>query len=308
VHIPWPQPDYWHLLPPAMRGAIHDGLLANDIVGFHTTRWQRNFLRSCEDFADSSCDAEAGIAEHAGRRTLVVAHPISVDPDEFEALAATDAVREREEELERERPERLVLRVDRTDPSKNVVRGFLAFAQYLADHPEAHGRVGMLALLNASRQDIPEYAEYLSEVERVAREVNDRFGRDGWKPVDLRVADDFAQSIAAYKQFDVLLVNAVFDGMNLIAKEAPLVNERDGVVVLSENAGAHEELGAWTLTVNPFDITGQADAIHRALELPADERRARLEAIRDHVREHDLAWWIACQLEDLDRWTAAAAR
>jgi trehalose 6-phosphate synthase len=308
VHIPWPQQDYWHLLPGPMRRAVHDGLLANDIVGFHTHRWRRNFLRSCEDFADAPCDFEDGIAEHDGRRTLVVAHPISVDPDEFETLAASPEVLAREEALVRDRPERLILRVDRTDPSKNVVRGFLAFEQYLADHPEMHGRVGMLALLNASRQDIPEYSEYLAEVERTAGAVNERFGSGGWTPIDLRVADDFAQSIAAYKQFDVLLVNAVFDGMNLIAKEAPLVNERDGVLVLSENAGAHEELGRWAVTVNPFDITGQAEAIDRALSLPPEEWHERLEAIRGHVREHDLAAWISCQLEDLDRWTAAAAR
>jgi trehalose 6-phosphate synthase len=231
----------------------------------------------------------------------VTSHPISVDAAEFDELAGSPDVLAAEEEIEARRPERLVLRVDRTDPSKNVVRGFRAFERYLETHPEAHGRVGMLALLDPSRQDIPEYSEYMGAIQRTARGVNDRFQRAGWTPIDLQIRDDFAQTVAAYKQFDVLLVNAVFDGLNLVSKEAPLVNERDGVLVLSENTGAHDELGEWALSVNPFDLDGQADAIHRALELPRAERRRRLECIRAHVREHDLTAWIEAQLADFDR-------
>jgi trehalose 6-phosphate synthase len=180
------------------------------------------------------------------------------------------------------------------------VRGFRAFARYLERHPEMHGRVGMLALLDPSRQDIPEYSEYLGAIQRAARVVNDRFRRDEWVPLDLRIEDNFTQAVAAYKQFDVLLVNAIFDGMNLIAKEAPLVNTRDGVVVLSENAGAYEELEPWVVTVNPFDIAGQADAIDRAVTMSSAERRARLDSIREQVREFDIAAWIDAQLADLD--------
>ena len=204
------------------------------------------------------------------------------------------------------RPHRMILRVDRTDPSKNVVRGFRAFERFLTDHPEYHGEVTMLALLDPSRQDIPEYAEYLGAIQRTARVVNDRFQREGWTPIDLRIEDDFFASVAAYKQYDILLVNAIFDGLNLVAKEAPLVNERDGVLILSENAGAHEELSEWVLTVNPFDIAGQADAIHAGLEMGADERSSRVAAIRAHIREHDLAEWVEGQLADLDAAVAPA--
>jgi trehalose 6-phosphate synthase len=158
----------------------------------------------------------------------------------------------------------------------------------------------MLVLLDPSRQDVPEYSEYLGGIQRAARTVNERFRQDDWLPIDLRLEDNFHQAVAAYKQFDVLLVNAIFDGMNLIAKEAPLVNERDGVLILSENAGAHDELGPFAVSINPFDVAAQADAIHEALELPLDERRARLEAIKNQVREHDVAAWIEGQLEDLD--------
>jgi trehalose 6-phosphate synthase len=300
IHIPWPQPDYWRVLPDPIRRAVHEGLLANDVVSFHTHRWCINFLRSCADLTSAEVDfsvREAHLGDHVAAARV---SPISVDPDEFERLAGSDEVRKAEEALLAGRPEFLVLRVDRTDPSKNVVRGFRAWEFYLDAHPEMHGRVQMLALLDPSRQDIPEYAEYLGAIQRAARAVNDRFQRDGWQPLDLRVEDDFAGSVAAYKQYDVLLVNAIFDGMNLVAKEAPLVNVRDGVLVLSENAGAHEELGPWALTVNPFDVAGQAEAIHEALTMPADERQARLEAIREHVHEHDIAEWIGSQLADLD--------
>jgi trehalose 6-phosphate synthase len=300
VHIPWPEPDYWHALPPELRVAVHEGLLANDVVGFHTERWRRAFLLAAERLLGASVDRDRGTVEHRGRRTRVVARPISVDAAEFERLRRDPAVLERETALAARRPEQLVLRVDRIDPSKNVVRGFHAFGLLLERHPELHGRVGMAALLAPSRQEIPQYAAYAAEVEAAAREVNERFGRDGWQPVDLDVADDFLRSVAGYKQFDVLLANPVFDGLNLVAKEAFLVNERDGVLVLSENAGVHEEIGDWALTVNPLDVSGQADALYAALTLDPAERRRRADAIREHVRTHDIHEWVDAQLADLD--------
>jgi trehalose 6-phosphate synthase len=300
VHIPWPEPDYWHALPPELRIAVHEGLLANDVVGFHTERWRRAFLLSAERLLGSRVDQEAGTVEHRGRTTRVVARPISVDPGEFDRLREDATVLEREAAIVARRPEQLIVRVDRTDPSKNIVRGFRAFGLLLERHPELHGRIGMVALLAPSRQDIPEYAEYSRAVEAAAREVNERFSRDGWQPVELDVADDFHRSVAGYKQFDVLLVNPVFDGLNLVAKEAFLVNEHDGVLVLSENAGVHEELGEWALSVNPLDVSGQADALYDALTLEPAERRRRAEAIRGHVRSHDIREWIEAQLADLD--------
>ncbi len=231
----------------------------------------------------------------AFERTSVTHHPISIDVAEFERLAASDDVRAAERTLPR--PEKLIVRVDRTDPSKNIVRGFHAFALLLDEHPEWRGRVTMLALLDPSRQEIPAYAEYVAEIERAVQEVNDRFG----PVVDLQIADDFPRSVAAYKQYDVLLVNAVSDGMNLVAKEGPLVNERDGVLVLSENAGAYEELAEWAVGVSPFDLLGQANALHEALALDEGERRRRADGIRAHVRENDVSRWIAALLADLRR-------
>lgn len=290
IHVPWPETDAWTVLAPDIRESVFAGLLANDVVGFHTARWRRNFLRGCVDVLGARIDGN--VVEHDGRRTLVTAHPIGIDTGEFDALADSDDVLERERELVAERPDMLVVRVDRTDPSKNIVRGFRAFGLMLERHPELRGRVRMLALLDPSRQDIPEYAEYLGAVEREAATLGDA--------VDLRVGDDFARSVAAYKQFDVLLVNAVFDGLNLVSKEAPYVNRRDGVLVLSENAGSHEELGVWAVSVNPFDVSGQADALYEALTMDAAERRRRAEAIRAHVREHDVVAWGDAQLADYD--------
>ncbi len=301
VHIPWPQTDYWHVLPDRIRRAIHEGVLANDLVGFHTRQWALNFMRAANDVAGANADFGEGLVSLDERRTLVTVHPISVDPDEFDEMASSEPVLAVERELAGRRPEKLVVRVDRTDPSKNIVRGFRAFELYLEAHPEMYGRVGMLALLDPSRQEIPEYAEYLGAIQREARRVNDRFQQDRWTPIELTIQDNFIGSVAAYKQFDALFVNAIYDGMNLVAKEAPLVNERDGVLILSENAGAHAELGEWALSVNPFDVAGQAEAIHAALTMGESERHARLEAIRAHVREHDVAEWIEAQLADLDR-------
>jgi len=300
IHIPWPETDYWHVLPEHLRIAVHEGVLANDIVGLHTHRWRHNFLRACEDILGADVDHVASTVTHDGRTTAVTSHPIGIDPAEFDELGEHPSVLEQEREIVERRPELLIVRVDRTDPSKNVVRGFRAYALFLDLHPEMHGRVSMLALLDPSRQDIPEYSEYLAAIQREARSVNDRFQQEGWVPIDLQIGDNFHQSVAAYKQYDVLLVNPVFDGLNLVSKEAPLMNERDGVLILSENAGSHEELGEWALTVNPFDVYGQAQAIGEALAMGVDEKRRRLDALRAHVREHDLAAWIAAQLADLD--------
>ena len=306
VHIPWPQTDYWHLLPTGIRHEIHDGMLANDVIGFHAHRWRLAFLRCATDLVGAECDFDEYAAHYRDGRTLVTCHPLSIDTAEFEEVATSSAVVEAERKITESRPEKLIVRVDRTDPSKNVVRGFRAFELFLDEHPEMRGRVGMLALLDPSRQDIPEYSEYLGAIQREARRVNDRFQSEGWTPIDLDISDDFPQSVAAYKQYDVLLVNSIYDGLNLVAKEGPFLNERNGVLLLSENAGVHAELGDWALTVNPFDVAGQAAAIHRALTMAPAERRERIDALRAWVREHDLERWVGEQLAALEREPAAA--
>jgi trehalose 6-phosphate synthase len=301
VHIPWAEPDYWHVLPGDLRRAVHAGVLANDVVGFHTDRWRRNFLQACEEILGAEHDEETGLLSFEGREIRAVTRPIAIDPVEFDELKTSPGVLAEERAIAASRPELLILRVDRTDPSKNILRGFRALRLCLERHPELRGRVRMLALLDPSRQDLPEYAAYAAAIESEARTINEQFPGPASEPlVDLQIADNFPQAVAAYKQYDVLLVNPVYDGMNLVAKEAPLVNERAGVVILSENAGAHAELGEWTLTVNPFDIEEQAQALYEGLTMPRGERERRAAALAAYVREHDAEAWIAKQLADLD--------
>jgi trehalose 6-phosphate synthase len=306
VHIPWPGRGPWRVLPTEMREAVGRGLLACDVVGFHVEGYVREFLAFCESLPGASVDWRRRAVRANGRETLVRAYPISVDPEEFDTLVASPVVQAAERALVAERPERLIVRVDRTDPSKNIVRGLKAFDRLLEERAEWRGRVRFLVLLDPSRLDVPEYADYLAAIQRTARAVGERWvSDDGTPAIELRIHDNFPESVAAYRQYDVLLVNALADGMNLIAKEAPLVNARDGVLVLSETVGAHDELGPFAVSVNPFDIQGQADALHEALEMPADERARRAAGLQAHVRTHDVRAWLARQLDDLDALSAA---
>jgi trehalose 6-phosphate synthase len=300
VHIPWSQPDSWRILPVSWREEIYRGLLANDIIGFHTTQYCRNFLHCCRELMELEVDHERGAVIHGGRETWVRAYPLGIDAKRLERAAASEQVAEYERELLRRRRDHLIIRVDRADLSKNVLRGFTAFDVFLQQHPEFRERVTFIAHLQPSRQDVPEYAEYLERIEALVAVVNHRHGTTDWMPIDLRIYENFPEAVARYKHFDLLMVNSIFDGMNLVAKEAPAINTRDGVVMLSENTGSHEELGDCTLTVNPFDIQEQADTIHRALTMDSEERRLRASRLREIVRERDPGVWITEQLADIE--------
>jgi trehalose 6-phosphate synthase len=300
VHIPWSQPDSWRILPAVWREEIYRGLLANDIIGFHTTAYCRNFLHCCRELMELEVDYERGAVLHGGRETWVRAYPLGIDAKRLERAAASEEVAGYERELLRRRRDHLILRVDRADLSKNVLRGFTAFDVFLQEHPEFRERVTFIAHLQPSRQDVPEYAEYLERIEALVAVVNHRHGTTDWMPIDLRIYENFPEAVARYKHFDLLMVNSIFDGMNLVAKEAPAINTRNGVIMLSENTGSHEELGDCTLTVNPFDIQEQADTIHRALTMDAEEREMRATRLREIVRERDPGVWISEQLGDIE--------
>ena len=299
VHIPWPEPDLWRVLPHYIREGVLESLLSADVVAFHTHRYARAFAETAADVLGAEADVEGDVIRYRGREVWVRAYPISIDPREFEELASSEAVLE-EEKFVKGLPGKLLLRVDRTDLSKNVVRGFLAYGRMLERHPEMRGEVTFLAQLQPSRTDIREYAAYLEAVGTTAEEVNEKYGTPSWKPVELFMEDNFPRSIAAYKNFDVLLVNAVRDGMNLVAKESAVVNENNGVLILSENAGAHEELGEHALTVNAFDLDEQAEAIYEALTMPEEERRRRAEALRETVVSNTIEDWVEAQMKDIE--------
>jgi trehalose 6-phosphate synthase len=299
IHIPWPTPNYWKVLPHPMRDAILEGLLANDLIGFQSTLDVRNFLISCEELLRLRVDHRERAVLYGGRVVWVRPYPISIDVKAMERLAATPAVGQEVADLRRSRPEKLIVRVDRTDPSKNIVRGFLAYELLLRRHPEVHRTVQFYAFLQPSRQDIAAYRDYLRSITQTAARINGRFGQRGWTPIRLELAENLRRAVAVYRDFDVLLVNPIYDGMNLVAKEAMIVNERDGVLVLSENAGAHEELGEWAVSVNPFDVSATAEALHAALTMPAATRQAHQEAIRRTVRANDVGRWLSLQIRDL---------
>jgi trehalose 6-phosphate synthase len=299
VHIPWTQSDSWRVLPSRIREEIFAGLLANDIIGFHTRSYRRNFLQCCRDLMDLDVDFERGLVLWQDREVWVRAYPLPIDHKAARQVASGERVGEFERELLRRRRDFLILRVDRADLSKNVLRGFSAFDLFLEQHPEFRERVTFVAQLMPSRTDVPEYAEYLERIEALVAVVNHRHGTPDWMPIQLKLRDDLEEAMAAYKHYDVLLVNAMFDGMNLVAKEGPIVNERAGVSILSENTGAHEELGEFALSVNPFDIQELADSIHAALDMPAQERARRARGLVEIVTSRDPGDWIDEQLADI---------
>jgi trehalose 6-phosphate synthase len=299
VHIPWPQSDYWRVLPTDVREAVFHGLLGNDVVAFHTRHYVRNFLRCCADLLELEVDETRGIVRYEGREVWARAYPVSIDPASLRAAADSRRAYAAESELRSRRREFLLLRVDRLDLSKNIIRGFVALDRFLELHPEFKERFTFLALLQPSREDVEEYVTYRERVERIVADVNTRHGTTDWMPIDLRIQDDFPVTLAAYAQYDVLLVNAIADGMNLVAKEGPILNRHDGVLVLSEYAGAFEELGAFALGVNPFDIEGQAEALHRALTMPDEERADRAGMLRRVVEENSVEKWVQAQFADI---------
>jgi trehalose 6-phosphate synthase len=299
VHIPWSQSDSWRVLPSMLRREIYDGVLSNDIVGFHTRSYRRSFLQCCRDLVGHEVDFERGTVSTGEREVWVRAYPLPIDSTAVQDVARRERVHQFEQELLLRRREHLILRVDRADLSKNVLRGFSAFDVFLDQHPEFREKVTFIAQLMPSRTDVPEYAEYLERIEAVVAVVNHRHGSPDWMPIQLKLRDDLEEAVAAYKHYDVLIVNAMFDGMNLVAKEGPMVNERAGVSILSENTGAHEELGECALSVNPFDIQELADSIHAALTMPVEERRRRLEGLKEIVTARDPGDWVDEQLADI---------
>jgi trehalose 6-phosphate synthase len=297
--VPWPTPQYWKVLPKNMRDAILEGLLGCDIVGFQSSLDVRNFLLTCEENAGLQVD-ERERAVLAGGRVVYARHyPISIDVPATTRLAMSRGVKRQEQELATWRPTRLIARIDRTDPSKNIIRGFIAYDKMLRYRPELRGQVQFWAFLQPSRQDISVYSRYLRQIRQTAARINSDLGTSEWQPIRLEIGESQRKAIAAMKNFDVLLVNPVYDGLNLVAKEGALVNQTDGVIVLSENAGAHEELRGKVLSINPFDVEATAAAIYAGLTMEPEKRHMLNEGAREVVRANDIARWISKQTQDV---------
>lgn len=305
THIPWPPSSIWQNIAPAIREDIAGGLLANDVVGFQTERYAHNFLRMIESFVpDARVDYEARTVRRR-RRTIHVRHyPISIDVEATRRIAGSRAARRRADQLLGGTRERVIVRVDRLEPSKNILRGFLAYEALLQRHARLRGRISFLAFLVPSRTGLREYGHYGRMVQSAVDRINARFGRAGWRPVQLFYENDYAQALAGLSIADVVLVNPLIDGMNLVAKEAVVVSDRDAVLVLSETAGAFDQMAEGAIPVAPADVVGTADALAAALDMPLDERRRRLAKLRRGVEREDITWWLRRQLEDLTELTS----
>src|SRR6516225_11383505 len=304
-HTPWAPPAYFAILPGHVAREVLDGILGADHAGFHAQRWADAFLDCCQAVLGAEVDRAAGTVRHRGHTTTVAVHPLGVDAAELRARASAPDVQAHVAALTAAAGRRkLVVRVDRTELSKNIVRGLAAYRELLLTHPEWLGKVVLLSLSYPSRHDLPEYREYTAQVQRLAREINDEFGTEDWDPLVLQVNDDYPRSLAAYRLADVLLVNPIRDGMNLVAKEGPLLSERGCALVLSREAGAAAELAAGALLVNPYDVTETAQALHDALGMPDSERLRRCALLATASAAAPPQEWFADQVSVL----AAASR
>ena len=300
THIPWPPSSIWLTIAPVIREAIATGMLANDVVGFQTPRYAHNFLRMVESFVPkATVDYDAGTVRYRRRTTHVRTYPISIDVDATRRVAGSRAAQRRADQLMGATRERVLVRVDRLEPSKNILRGFLAFEALLQRHGRLRGRITFLAFLVPSRTGLREYGDYGRQVQNAVDRINARFGTADWRPVQLFYENDYAQALAGLSIADVVLVNPLVDGMNLVAKEAVVVSQRDAVLVLSETAGAFDQMADGALAVAPADVAGTAEALAVALRMEPAERQRRIAGLRRGVEREDITWWLRRQLEDL---------
>jgi trehalose 6-phosphate synthase len=284
THTPFCGPNSIRVLPDDVSRSICESM-ARVPCGFHTERWASAYAAS----------AATVLGRDGGERVVFVS-PFAADAQDLYDTLDSASTRAALTEIEDQLGDRmLVLRSDRIDPSKNIVRGFLAFDLLLQEHPEWRERVVFVAMLNPSRESLPEYQAYRQEVEQIAARVNDRWARSDWTPIELDLRDDFPRSVAGFARYDVLFVNSLKDGLNLVAKEGPIVNRRSGVVCLSPEAGAYEELQSGVLGVHPYDLDQNAATLHEALTMPSDARRDRAVRLRELATARTPAMW----LEDL---------
>ncbi len=302
IHIPWPEIRYWNSsLPTAIMQAIFRGLLGNDILGFQTRNDAQNFLEGVSAlFSEATVDRDKRVIYYQGHRTLVRDYPISISVSEERRSVQSSGGKRAAQRVKPLLRQYNVMRVDRIEPTKNIVQGFKAYETLLERHPELHEQITFLAFLVPSRQSLALYRTYQNEVSKIIEDINQKYGRNSWKPVQSFVQNDRTMALAALQFYNVLLVNSLIDGMNLVAKEGPVVNKVDGVLVLSRTSGAFQQLGEASLPISPADNLETAEALYKALTLPADERKCLAQMAREEVEHNDLATWIRQHLDDIN--------
>ena len=291
IHIPWPDVRCWHFLPSNIVHAIYSGLVGNDIIGFQTERDARNFLEGARTLLDGAVvDFEEGAVWWQGHRTQTRSYPISISVAEERRVVKSAAGRRASEQLKPLLCEHTIVRVDRVEPTKNLVRGFQAYDLLLEKHPKLHGKVTFLAFLVPSRQTLQMYRRFDSDVRALIEEINNKYGTDDWTPIRAFFGNDRVRALAAMQYYDVLLVNPIIDGMNLVAKEGPAVNQTDGVLVLSRTAGAFQQLAKGSIPTSPTDVAETSEALYKALTLAPEERHVKATLARQAVERSDLRY------------------
>ena len=302
VHIPWPTPRYWQMIPNYITRRISAALCSTDLLGFQTSQDLRSFLDTVEEFLpEAEVDRKDHVVLWQGQKTYVKVYPISIKVEEVQRIANSPRALEYEAQLRPLCNEYTIVRIDRAEPNKNVVRGFKAYELLLSRHPELHGKVTFLAFLVPSRTHIRQYQRYMNEIEQVIDQINRTFGNEDWKPILSFMENNYTQAIAGMKLYDVLLANSVIEGMNLVAKEGVVVNTRNGVLVLSESSGAYHQLAQGALPVSATDIEGTMEALYQAITMTPEERKQRATALAESVCLEDITHWIYRQLEGIDK-------
>ncbi|MSP78198.1 MAG: trehalose-6-phosphate synthase [Dehalococcoidia bacterium] len=300
VHIPWPTPHLWQLLPAHMRNAIFRGLAACDVVGFQSSMDAHNFLECCRwALPDVEVDFAHNTVRQGTHTTLVRSYPLTIDMEEIRQIADSPWAVEHERRLAPICTEKTIVRVDRAEPNKNVVRGFRAYQLMLERHPELHGKVKFLAFLVPSRTHIKQYERYLQEIDEVVRDINKTLGKPDWQPIYVSYENNYVQALAGLRLADALLVNPVNDGANLVAKEGPVVNTKRMVLILSEGSAAYDQLSESALGVSPADIEGTSQALYKAVTMPQDERDRRFNTLLAKIEQEDSSWWLQTQFEEI---------
>ncbi|MBD0672239.1 trehalose-6-phosphate synthase [Streptomyces sp. CBMA156] len=299
-HTPWAPPEYYRMLPDDVGRAVLTGILGADRAGFLTHRWARAFAACCEDLLGATVDHDALTVTFEGRTTGLGVHALGADADFLRERAHRPDVDERLAALrEAVGDRRTIVRVDRTELSKNIVRGLQAYRHLLRTRPEWHDRVVHIAFAYPSRTDLAEYRNYTAAVQDLAAAIDEEFATPTWRPLILHVDDDFPRSLAAYRLADVALVNPIRDGMNLVAKEVPVVSDHGCALVLSREAGAHAELKDDALTVNPYDVIATAEALHTGLTMSPEERAGRTKRLAEAATALPPQQWFLDQLNAL---------
>ena len=289
------------MIPTYMSRQICSSLASADVVGFQTEQDRESFLDSVETFVpDATVDRDSCVVHRKDISSHAKVYPLSINVGEVQRIANSPRALEHEENLmSMRRGASTIVRIDRAEPNKNVVRGFKAFELLLNRFPDLQGKVSFLAFLVPSRTHIRQYQRYMDEIGQLVKQINDRFGTEEWQPITTFMENNYTQAIAGMKLYDVLLVNSLIEGMNLVAKEGPVVNTRDGVLVLSETSGAYEQLRDGAIPVSPTDVEGTMEALYAAITMSAEERKRRAATLAESVNRQDIMHWICRQLEDL---------